>query len=194
MQEDSREARRVRQVAMAEAIRLSPGQWVEQLSKALADEKGDQGFLSRALLAHLDCACFGLSQNGNIVSFSAVHFSSRGRRNAWGKYMDWRVAYTPMPLRRSHYATELWSLVKQEAIASGHARVRGIAKGKLGFYLHRSLGHQFWGWDRGGRGLVVDSRITDGPFPEGTPIEARCAVDAHLMMSDELDDALAILL
>lgn len=174
-------------------VEMRPGMWVEHLSKASVGDAEYAPFAQRMLTAHLSNTCYGLLLDGQFVSFSAVHFSSSPRKNAWGRYVSWSAAYTPLALRRRHHATELWRAVRQIAILREHDRVKSVAKGKLGFYLHRSLGHEFWGWDKGGRGLIVDSALA-GSFPEGVPIEARCAVDAHLMGEDELISAEARLL
>jgi hypothetical protein len=173
---------------------LNPGLWVEQFSKASRSDTADAEFAARCLMAHHSDTCFGFKLDGHYVSFASVRFSARPRKNAWGRYVDWHVVYTPVDLRRKHYATQLWLAIKERAISEGYDRVKSVAKGKLGYYLHRSLGHQFWGWDKGGRGLVVDSPLTNAEFPTGVPIEARCTEEAHLMSLAELVVAEGVLL
>ena len=177
-------------------VKLEKFEWVRQFYQASKDDhvRIDQGFTSRCLNAPDTDECFGLKIDGHTVSFSSVRFTTRPRKNAYGRYADWHVAYTAPQLRRRHYATDLWNEIRLLAIAAGHDRVKSIAKGKLGFYLHRSLGHQFWGWDKGGRGLVVDSPLIEKAYPDGVPVEARCAINAHLLDDAELLSAEQLLL
>jgi hypothetical protein len=131
--------------------------------------------------------CFGLRIGIGFVSYNATRFSTKKHKNAWGRYIHAHLAYTPVQYRRRGYAKLLFQLIEHLAFESGYSRVKSICQTYLGFRLHRSLGHEFWGLDKRGK-LIVDSALNPADaFPAGIPIEARCAVNPHLWTPEELE-------
>jgi hypothetical protein len=135
--------------------------------------------------------CFGLIVDGETVSYLAARFSTKKHKNAWGRYLSWHFSYTPVVNRRCGFASRLFRDVQQLAYFQGFQRVKSVCQTYLGFRLHLSLGHEFWGLDKKNGTLVVDAALNpEDRFPEGVPIEARCALGAHKLSNQELTNIL----
>jgi hypothetical protein len=133
---------------------------------------------------------YALKEGDTVLSYNATYFQKSARKNGWGRYANWYFAYTPIPLRRQGYAKALYRLVEQEALDAGLHRLKSLVQSDLGYYLHRSLNHQFWGIKMNKSGhldLVVDTPIADVPFPEGIPTEVRTHPNAHLLTPAECE-------
>jgi GNAT superfamily N-acetyltransferase len=130
------------------------------------------------------------------VSWNATYFSRGRKKNGWGRYVNFHLAFTLPEFRRRGYATELARFVEAQAVAQGYHRLKSLCQTYAGYRLHRKLGHHFWGLQgtyhdgrvREGNGkLLIDTPLLEREFPEGVPIEARCAVNAHLWNDQELE-------
>ncbi|MBZ5566583.1 MAG: GNAT family N-acetyltransferase [Acidobacteriia bacterium] len=126
-----------------------------------------------------------LAVDGEPVSFHATYFAKGKKADGWGKYANFYLAYTLPAYRRNGYATLLYNHVMQEALMAGMFRVKSLVQSDLGYYLHRGLGHKFWGVEKQGH-LVVDEPLITRNWPEGIPKKARAALDPHVLGRDEL--------
>jgi hypothetical protein len=132
---------------------------------------------------------FGLVVNDQIVSVNATRFSSRPRKEAWGRYINFFMAYTPHDQRRNGYATELQLFIQSYAVQNNYQRVKSLIQSWGGVRLHLNCGHDYYGLSKGGE-IVVDAPIVNEQFPEGIPKQARPSVNGEpkkLTKSDLFD-------
>jgi GNAT superfamily N-acetyltransferase len=135
--------------------------------------------------------------DGKAASFNATYFSRGKKKNAWGRYVNFHLAYTFPEYRFHGFATQLSRFVEEEARKQGYHRLKSLCQSYAGFRLHLALGHGFYGIQAatahrgkdGAGALVVDAPIKmDWQFPTDTaPIEARCCAEpAHLLSEKEV--------
>lgn len=118
-----------------------------------------------------------MSDAEGVVSVSAHYFGRSPRKNAWGRYTNWMLAYTVPEKRRMGHATALEEFMELTARMAGLDRMRSLAQSVGGARLHLRMGHQFWGVT--GRGeLIVDTPLEQGlEWPSGIPERARSAAN-----------------
>lgn len=146
-------------------------------NRADLDDKTSRKMLteSRSVVMHWGVPVHGLFLDGELISVNVTNFSKRPRKNAWGRYLNFYLAYTAPAHRLKGYATMLASHLEAKALELGYSRMKSLAGSYAGVRLHMRMGHQFWGIGKKGE-LVVDTPLAPGmAFPEGIPIEARNA-------------------
>jgi len=141
-----------------------------------SDDKTSRRMLSesRSVVVHWGTPCRGLWVDGDLITVNVTSFSKRPRKNAWGRYLNFYLAYTRPLDRYKGYATHLAQTIEKMAVGQGYSRLKSLAGSYAGVRLHMAMGHHFWGIGKGGA-LIVDTPISDEKFPEGVPIEARNA-------------------
>lgn len=112
-----------------------------------------------------------LSDGGMRVSLAIMNFGKR-KHNAWGPYVNWYTSWTPEPLRRRGYATELARTLFIMARVAGCVRVKSLIQSYAGVRLHWRLGHSMWGWTDKGF-IQVDHPLVSRDWPSTTPEQAR---------------------
>jgi len=164
-------------------------EWGEERKKFVANPEDKEVLNQWGRLPFNTDLCFGLRVGDETVSYSAWRFSTKKQKNAWGRYTFWHFAYTPDKSRRRGYAKQLFAEVASLAVQQGYVRVKSLCQSRLGVILHQSLGHDFWGRDKKNGSLVVDSPLNRAiVFPDGIPIEARCAINPHKMIPEEISE------
>jgi GNAT superfamily N-acetyltransferase len=135
--------------------------------------------------------------DGKAASFNATYFARGREKSAWGRYVNFHLAYTFPEYRRRGYTTLIARTVFEQAHAQGYKRVKSLCQTYGGYRLQVALGHEFWGFQskyhdgraRLGTGaLVVDSPLSKSDsFPEGVPYEAARSVNnPHKLSAEEL--------
>ena len=133
----------------------------------------------RPIIIRWGYPCLGLKVDGEILSINVTSFSKRPRKNAWGRYLNFYIAYTVPAHRHKGYATQLATHIEQIGIDGGWDRIKSLAGSYGGVRLHMGMGHHFYGIGKGGA-LVMDSPLKSGEvWPDTLPIEARNACPAH---------------
>ncbi len=188
-----------------EIRRLTPTEW-DDYRTAVNRDLPSRGVLVRWSALHgLDpkypSNLYAGFLEGKAVSFNATYFSRGKKKNAWGRYVNFHLAYTFPEYRFRGYATQLSRYVEEDARRQGYHRLKSLCQSYAGFRLHLALGHGFYGVQAatahrgkdGAGALVVDAPIVTGhQFPTGTaPIEARCCAEpAHLLSEVEVREVL----
>lgn len=126
------------------------------------------------------------TDTGNVVSWNATYLAKGKKADGWGKYANFYLAYTLPEFRKQGLATMLYNHVVENARAAGMFRIKSLVLSKLGYYLHRGLGHKFWGVEIKGE-LVVDEPLIERAWPDGVPKKARAALNPHIMDQAEID-------
>lgn len=111
---------------------------------------------------------FLLFENSQPVSLHITRMSSRKRKDAWGRYCNFYLAYTLPSHRYKGYASALCTFVQDQLQAEGYDRMKSLIGSWGGFRLHLSLGHTLWGLAPNGC-IVVDFPLRKGIFPSSTP-------------------------
>lgn len=146
-------------------------------NSASLDDKTSRSMLSGSRVAVMswDVPCIGLMVDNELVSVNVTNFSKSKRKNAWGRYLNFYLAYTIPEHRYKGYASLLVAEIEKRAIEGGWNRMKSLAGSYAGVRLHMHFGHQFWGIAKKGE-LIVDTPLQAGDeWPEGVPIEARNA-------------------
>ena len=150
------------------------------------DDKISRSMLSGSRVAVMswNVPCIGLMVDGELVSVNVTNFSKSKRKNAWGRYLNFYLAYTVPEHRHKGYASLLVEEIERRAIEGGWNRMKSLAGSYAGVRLHMHFGHQFWGIGKKNGELVVDTPLRSGDeWPEGVPIEARNATDNPTRMT-----------
>jgi GNAT superfamily N-acetyltransferase len=188
-----------------EGYQVSPGEWDSYWSIVKQDKEfkhvTERWSSLHAMDPNYASNLYILFTDNRAASFNATYFSRGKKKNGWGRYVNWHLAYTLPEFRRQGFARKLARAVELEARKAGYHRLKSLCQTQLGYFLHRSLGHQCWGpfvkaigqraagGEKSRGALVVDTPLrTDWQFPEGIPIEARCALDPHLMTKEECEN------
>jgi len=137
--------------------------------------------------------CLGLLVCGELLSVNVTNFSKSKRKNAWGRYLNFYLAYTVPEHRYKGYASRLVEHVERTALEQGYNRMKSLAGSYAGVRLHMRFGHQFWGIAKRGE-FMVDTPLRSGDeWPEGIPIEARNgSLEPHRMDLEEIAAALMV--
>lgn len=106
--------------------------------------------------------------DGNPISLNITRLSNRKRRDAWGRYSNFYLAYTLPEYRKQGHATALCRWIQETLASEGYDRMKSLAGSWAGFRLHLALGDIFWGKAENGC-LVVDSPLHSGSFPSTIP-------------------------
>jgi hypothetical protein len=127
-----------------------------------------------------------------------THFGKR-KTNGWEPYANFYLAFTRSNMRRQGHAGQLASLVRDLAVKAGCVRLKALTGTLLGYYLHRSLGDDFWALtDK--REIAVDTPIVTPdqlaargrqPFPtDAVPMNVRKWTDRPSKLTQEELDAI----
>jgi GNAT superfamily N-acetyltransferase len=179
-----------RSSSLFEVVPVSPSEFAlfDQLhNHAPLDDKVSRSMLSGSRVAVMswDVPCIGLLVDNELVSVNVTNFSKSKRKNAWGRYLNFYLAYTVPEHRYKGYASLLVEEIEQRAIAGGWNRMKSLAGSYAGVRLHMHFGHHFYGIAKKGE-LIVDTPLRSGDeWPEGIPIEARNAGEAPFRMTIE---------
>lgn len=112
-----------------------------------------------------------------VLSLVTFHVRRR-KRGVWGRYLNVYYAYTLPEYRRLGLATSLMRASEEIALSRDAHRIKSLAGSLRGFYLHRGLGHNMWGFTKEGS-VVVDHFINpDYNLPGVPPNAAGYAPDA----------------
>ncbi|CAB4189931.1 NAT_SF domain containing protein [uncultured Caudovirales phage] len=178
-------------MSVLERVEVSPEEFqefnLEHNKPSEEEDKNNRRILNdgNPVVVRWGIRCMGLKLDGKLVSINVTNFSKRPRKNAWGRYLNFYLAYTLPHLRRQGLATNLLEFIEASAIEQGYSRMKSLAGSWGGVRLHMSKGHHFYGVGKGGA-LIVDTPLASGmPFPEGIPIEARNACTAPELMTRE---------
>lgn len=181
---------------MTEIVSVTPNEFAifdQRHNHAPLDDKISRSMLSgsRVTVMSWGVPCLGLLLNGELVSVNVTNFSKRARKNAWGRYLNFYLAYTVPEHRLKGYASRLVEHVEKTAIEGGWNRMKSLAGSYGGMRLHMHFGHQFWGIAKKGE-FIVDTPLRGGDeWPDGVPIEARNAgVVPHRMDLEEMAEEL----
>jgi GNAT superfamily N-acetyltransferase len=129
---------------------------------------------------------FGGWLGDELVTVNATRFSKGKKKNAWGRYTNFYLAYTVPSHRRRGYAVALQRHVEELAVGLGYHRLKSLTQSYLGLRLHMSLGHHFWGVNAKNE-IIVDTPLVAKDWPTDTvPMEARAVKDPHLLSEGEL--------
>lgn len=102
------------------------------------------------------------------VSLNITRLSSRKRRDAWGRYSNFNIAYTLLNHRYKGYATALCTFIEQSLASQGYERMKSLIGSWGGYRLHTGLNHMMWGLGPNGC-IAVDFPLRKGLFPPGIP-------------------------
>jgi GNAT superfamily N-acetyltransferase len=146
---------------------------------------------SRVAVMSWGVPCIGLKVDDVLISVNVTNFSKSKRKNAWGRYLNFYLAYTVPEYRHQGYASRLVEHVERTAIEQGYNRMKSLAGSYAGVRLHMRFGHTFWGIAKKGE-FIVDTPLKSGDeWPEGIPIEARNAgPNPHRMDLPEMAEEL----
>lgn len=158
---------------MKQVVQLTTEQWYA-LGKEL--HKEDPTLTPDWRTHAFRASVFGLVDANNpthVLSVSAVYFSTKPKKNGWGKYINWYYAYTRPALRHRGLASQLQLHIEADAAAQGYHRVKSLVQSYGGVRLHMRLQHDMWGVNPKGE-IIVDAPIADCyKFPTGIPVQAR---------------------
>ena len=164
---------------------LTEAQWKE-IGKQWKSADNDPIFANWGVYPFWGATLFGFYRWDKLVSVNATRFGKGKKKNAWGKYTNFYLAYTPPEFRRQGHAKILQMAIEGLALEQGYARVKSLTQSYLGLRLHMSLGHWFWGVNERNE-IGVDTPLdTVKDFPAGVPIEMRGLVNPHLLNRDDL--------
>lgn len=178
----------------------------EQLMGVIKEFRTDIDKAGRKVLADADMLFFrGITAwvgwiDDIPVSINMTHFGKR-RSHVWEPYANGYLAFTRVSERRKGYASGLTREVMNRAVTAGCVRFKALAGTILGYYLHKSLGDEFWALtDK--REIVVDTPLVTSeylvsigrePFPtDKVPRTARkWTTRPEKLSQEELDAILA---
>ena len=176
---------------LTEIVSVSPEEFKEFCRDAAlrVDDKTSRNMLneSKITVALYGAPCIGLLVDGNLLSINVTAFQKSARKNAWGRYINFYLAYTMPEYRYKGFASMLVEHIEQKALELGYNRMRSLAGSYAGVRLHMHFGHQFWGIAKKGE-LIVDTPLRNGDeWPDGVPERARTAGEnVHRMRLDEI--------
>jgi GNAT superfamily N-acetyltransferase len=147
---------------------------------------------SKIVVSLYGAPIIGFEVDGELVSINITSFAKSKRKNAWGRYVNFYLAYTVPDHRYKGYASQLVSHIERIALEQGYNRMKSLAGSYAGVRLHMHFGHQFWGIATKRGELIVDTPLRSGDeWPDGVPEKARTAgSDLHLMGVEEIASAL----
>lgn len=106
-----------------------------------------------------------------VLSLVTFHVRRR-KRGVWGRYLNVYYAYTIPEYRRLGLASFLMRSAEEIALVREAHRIKSLAGSLRGFYLHKSLGHNMWGFTKDGS-VVVDHFIDPDYNLPGVPPNAK---------------------